>query len=1069
MPSSFSDPLFHFTVPGSLLLPSQALGAQCVIDSGALGIFISPAYVQRHNLHSLLTKLDVPLAVQDVAGRPLPQVTHSLSTTLSLFGEQRLSHVERVRFFVADIGSFDIILGLPWLLHHDPHIDWQQHCLLFDRCPSTCKKPHGCTVRCSTTTSSDSSRARCLRPLDVGSESPGDVVQADLLTPTFSSGTISIVSAATFHEEWLDGLCSGAVSVLPSSNSSGPLPSGASNSAPSTIISSSSVPSPDVDLSKIPPQLHDLASVFSKQQAQQLPPHRPYDITLPLKPDSTPPRGPLYTLSPKELKTLHEWIDEQLRLGFIRPSSSPASSPILFVKKKDGSLRLCVDYRGLNAITIKNRNPLPRIDQLLDSTRRARYFTKIDLRAAYNLLRVASGEEWKTAFRTHFGLYETLVMPFGLTNAPPVFQAFITDVLRSHVGKYVAVYLDDILIYSDTLDEHWAHVRAVLQDLLHANRFAKLEKCDFAQSRVEFLGFLVGRGTLEMDPSKLSTIREWPVPTSVKQIQQFLGFCNFYRRFVSRYAHHARALSALTHKDTPFDISPSTPAYQSFCSLRDAFLSAPLLRSFDPSSPIQLITDASDFALAANLHQPDTAGIFYPVAFFSRQLAPAEKNYTAYDKKMLAIVEGLKQFRHWCHGCASQLSILTDHRNLVYFQQAQRLNDRQARWQEQLAEFDFVIEHLAGNKNPADPPSRRPDYGAAVSHDHRLQVLLPPERLLSSSSPSLGSQAVISFQVPTSELLTKLRDAWDNDQEFASAEAEDNPDFRRDDDYLLYRHRLFVPQALRHDLISQHHDSPAAGHRGHSVTHDLLTRTFDWPGSRRAVRDYVRRCDSCARNKIPRHLPYGELQPLEVPSRPWQLIGMDHAVDLPVSQGFDSIWIVVCLFSGEAHFVPCHKSDDANTLAQQFLANIFRLHGLPDRIISDRGATFISQFWRRLLHLLDVKASPSTAYHPQTNGKSERTIQTLEAYLRCYISYHQDDWAAWLPLAEFAFNNARSASSEQSPFFITRDFHPTFTPGIATSSVVPAAEQLSEHLERTWNEVRAQLRWAKDEMAKYYN
>ncbi|KAE8210910.1 hypothetical protein CF327_g5276 [Tilletia walkeri] len=196
---------------------------------------------------------------------------------------------------------------------------------------------------------------------------------------------------------------------------------------------------------------------------------------------------------------------------------------------------------------------------------------------------------------------------------------------------------------------------------------------------------------------------------------------------------------------------------------------------------------------------------------------------------------------------------------------------------------------------------------------------------------------------------------------------------------------------------------------------------------------------------------------------------MDHAVDLPVSQGFDSVWIVVCLFSGEAHFVPCHKSDDANTLAQQFLANIFRLHGLPDRIISNRGATFISQFWHGLLHLLDVKASSSTAYHPQTNGKSERTIQTLEDYLRCYISYHQDDWAAWLPLAEFALNNARSAPSEQSPFFITRGFHPTFTPGIATSSVVSAAEQLSEHLERLWNDVRAQLRWAKDGMAKYYN
>ncbi|CAD6918027.1 unnamed protein product [Tilletia caries] len=533
-----------------------------------------------------------------------------------------LGRRQQICFYVADIGNFDIILGLPWLLRHDPHIDWQRHLLLFDRCPSTCKTPQGCT-------------------------------------PFIKTG-------------W--------------------------TASPRALLPSSSAPSHDVDLSKVPPQLHDLAPVFSKSSAQQLPPHRPYDITLPLKPDTVPPRGPLYILSPKELKTLHEWLEEQLRLGLIRPSSSPASSPILFVKKKDGSLRLCVDYRGLN------------------------FFTKIDLRAAYNLLRVASGEEWKTAFRTHFGLYETLVMPFGLTNAPPVFQAFITDVLRTHIGRYAAVYLEDILIYSNTLDEHWTHVRAVLTDLLSAQLFAKLEKCDFAQPRVEFLGFFIGQGTLEMDPDKLSTIREWPLPTNVKQIQQFLGFCNFYRRFVSRYAHHAGALSALTHKDTPFDIGPSTSAYLSFTSLRNALLSAPLLRSFDPTRPIQLITDASDFALAANLHQPDDDDVQHPVAFFSRQLAPAEKNYTAYDKEMLAIVEGLRQFRHWCHGCASQLTILTDHRNLVYFQQAQRLNDRQARWQEQLAEFHFVIEHLAGAKNPADPPSRRPDYGAASDNNHRLQL-----------------------------------------------------------------------------------------------------------------------------------------------------------------------------------------------------------------------------------------------------------------------------------------------------------------------------------------------------------
>ncbi|KAE8209724.1 hypothetical protein CF327_g6321, partial [Tilletia walkeri] len=394
---------------------------------------------------------------------------------------------------------------------------------------------------------------------------------------------------------------------------------------------------------------------------------------------------------------------------------------------------------------------------------------------------------------------------------------------------------------------------------------------------------------------------------------------------------------------------------------------------------------ASDFALAANLHQPDDDGVYHPVAFFSRQPAPAEKNYTAYDKEMLAIVEGLRQFRHRCHGCASPLTILTDHRNLVYFQQAQRLNDRQARWQEQLAEFDFVIEHLAGNKNPADPPSRRPDYGAASDNDHRLQTLLPPHRIHSSPisfplpssdsqdpppSSSLGPQAVLSFQTPSSELLTQLRALSANDTEFAAAEESNDSTFARDGDHYLYKDRLFVPQSLRQTIISQHHDSPAAAHRGHAVTHDLLTRTFHWPGSRRAVRDYVRRCDPCARNKTPRPLPYGELQSLQVPTRPWQLIAMDHAVELPLSDGFDAIWIVVDLFSGEAHFVPCHKSDDANALAQQFLVHIFRLHGLPDRIISDRGATFISQFWRRLLQLLDVKASPSTAYHAPSSSRT---------------------------------------------------------------------------------------------------
>jgi hypothetical protein len=267
----------------------------------------------------------------------------------------------------------------------------------------------------------------------------------------------------------------------------------------------------------VPKAFHDYRDVFSDDPKDAIPPHRPFDHRIPLEPDSAPPFGPIYKLSPAEMEVLHDYIQNALATGAIQPSESSAGAPILFVKKKDGSLRLCVDYRGLNKITKKNRYPLPLISDLLDRLGKARYFSKIDLRNAYHQIRIADGDEWKTAFRTRYGLFEYRVMPFGLTNAPASFQNLINSTFSDMLDRFVIAYLDDILIYSETLEEHEEHIRRVLQRLRDNKLFARPEKCEFYSTSVAFLGYIVSHQGVSMDPSKVQAIADWPIPTTLKQ------------------------------------------------------------------------------------------------------------------------------------------------------------------------------------------------------------------------------------------------------------------------------------------------------------------------------------------------------------------------------------------------------------------------------------------------------------------------------------------------------------------------------------------------------------------------
>lgn len=365
------------------------------------------------------------------------------------------------------------------------------------------------------------------------------------------------------------------------------------------------------DLSGVPKEYFDLRAVFSRSRAASLPPNRPYDCSIELLPGTTPPRGRLYSLSAPERKALEKYLFESLDAGTIVPSTSPAGAGVFFVKKKDGSLRPCIDYRGLNDITVKNRYPLPLMSSAFEILQGAHYFTKLDLRNAYHLVRIKEGDEWKTAFNTPLGHFEYRVLPFGLVNAPAVFQALVNDVLRDMLNLFVFVYLDDILIFSPNLQVHVQHVRQVLQRLLENRLFLKAQKCSFHALSVTFLGSVISAQGISMDPIKVRAVTDWPQPESRVALQRFLGFANFYRRFIQNFSQIAAPLSALTSVKTQFSWTEAAQA--AFERLKYLFSSAPILITPDLERQFVVVFDFTiSYRPGSKNQKPDALSRQFP-------------------------------------------------------------------------------------------------------------------------------------------------------------------------------------------------------------------------------------------------------------------------------------------------------------------------------------------------------------------------------------------------------------------------------------------------------------------------
>lgn len=686
-----------------------------MLDTGGTNEYLSEEFAKKHSL-PLYSSRSASVTLADGTPSPIPGIAVANCSLLSNKNRDRRRFLFSRSFTVTKLHGYDAILGLPWLRQYDPKINWQSHTLsLAGSLPPNSK--HVYTVYCLPK-SGVSSEHSLPASLSGSSAEPvvsssGSNVEPDSIVPLISAKELKSLIAKQEIEVSFKVMVresSTTPSCIPVSEGSRVSASSSSSSYLSSASSKATIMPDNSDILRCNVArdrvLREFADVMPSELPDGLPPSRGVEHLIELVPGTTPPSKPTYQMSAYELKELKTQLEAAVKKGHVRPSKSPYGAPVIFVKKKDGSLRLCVDYRALNNATVKNKYPLPRMDELFDRVQGAKYFSRIDLISGFYQIRVAEADVEKTAFRTRYGHYEYMVLPMGLTNAPATFMHLMNETFRDYLDDFVLCFLDDVLIYSDTLEEHERHVRLVLERLRKVKLYAKLSKCEFFMKEVEFLGHRIGADGLKVMDGKVVAINEWPIPKKVSDIRSFLGLAGFYRKFIKDFSKIAAPLTELTKDDVTFEWKEEQQ--RAFDQLKLAAKTAPVLLIADPNLPYVVHTDASGFAVGAVLQQDQGRGL-QPVAYLSKKMLPAETRYPVHEQELLAIIVACTAWRPYLHG--TRFKVMTDHHSLRYFLTQPMLSGRQARWKDRLAEFDFVIEYIEGKTNVvADGLSRRSDH-----------------------------------------------------------------------------------------------------------------------------------------------------------------------------------------------------------------------------------------------------------------------------------------------------------------------------------------------------------------------
>lgn len=775
----------------------------------------------------------------------------------------------------------------------------------------------------------------------------------------------------------------------------------------------------------------------------EIPPGKPLskgvEHAIDLEPGSTYCVTRQWPLPKDQVDYIDDFFQKKHEAGLVRESISPYSSPTFCVKKATGGWRIVHAYNKLNAATIPAQTPIPRKDVLIDSMGGSTIFTTIDLRDGFYQILTREADVPKTAVSTPSGmLWEWLVMPQGLKNAPATFNRLVQNAMRKH-RSYAPAYFDDIYIHSSpskdqtAIEIHLNHLRKVFDTMREYKLYSNLKKCIFCVEEIPVLGCYVGVHGVRADPEKVEAITKWQEPKDVKTLRKFLGLATYLHRYAENYAQIARPLSDLLKKDNQWDWSEECQL--AFNEIKASLVKAPILALPDYSRSFSVVCDASDYAIGCALMQKDLEGQQRVISYQSRLLKPAERNYPVHDKELLSIKYALMKFRVHLLG-GKPFVVYTDHASLRIAVNTPHLSQRMARWLSFFAEYDFKVEYKPGKDNILADALSRPDLEVAVIHARR-DVPNDTEYQLSVVTVSEVSNTLkeeLAEAYKEDDVCKRLIAFLSEGDATALTESLSSRVARFSyDEGLLYHKvseydypRIVVPNDtdLRIRIMDEFHETPYAGHLGREKTFLNVAAHYWWPHLIKWITTYVRSCESCQRVKVAPSVQ-APLKPMPIPLECWNTVSLDFVFGLPPDvNGNTGVVVFVCSVSKQVHIAPCKETVTAEQSAKLFLQHVFRYHGMPKRLVSDRDPRFTSHFWKELFCLLGTDLAMSTAAHPETDGQTERVNRVVEDILRSLCDEDPKGWSNLLVFVEFAINNSTHSSTGLTPFFANGLRHP---------------------------------------------
>lgn len=703
-----------------------------------------------------------------------------------------------------------------------------------------------------------------------------------------------------------------------------------------------------------------------------------------------------YPLSPAKLKELNIEIDRMLKENIIQPSRSPWSNPLVLVTKKDGSLRVCLDSRKLNSVTIKDSYPLPFISRILMNLRDARYLTSIDLSQAFFQILLEPSSREKTAFVVPGrGLFEFIRMPFGITNAPAELQRLVDTLFGPEFDENLFCFLDDLILVSKNFDDHVKLLEKVHQRLKDAGLTINLKKSEFCKDRLRYLGYIVDKDGLHTDPSKLEIIKNFPTPKSVKNVRSFIGMCSYYRRFIPDFSNLIAPLTKLTggKRGMKVNFNWNELAEKSFNILKNALITAPVLQCPNFDKPFAIHCDASGVAVGSVLMQDDEEGHSHPIAYFSKLLSRCEQNYSVTERELLAVILSIEHFRPYIEG--TKFSVITDHASLKWLLNLTNPTGRLARWATRLSQFNFDITHKKGTAHTVPDALSRVEISAI---EQCPEDIVDPWYTQLFSDCQLHPSKYKTYKVENKVLYKyiKPKDSLHNNLAW----------------------KIVIPKEHILDTIRQNHDKPTSGHLGvHKTIHKLKMHYF-WPRMFSDVQNYIKGCEICKAFKHSTSAPHGLMTNPKIVERPMEMLSVDLIGPLPKSySGCIYILSVVDVFSKYCWIFPIKKA--TTLIINRILEReIFLKFGCPRILVLDNGPQFTSKVFKDFIKSYNIpKLFYNSLYTPQ-NNPVERYNKTVETCLACYVEDDQRNWSKFLPHVQVALNNTISLATGYTPSFL---------------------------------------------------